>query len=375
MALRIVDHDVSDATIAVERGIVIVDLHEVQDKKKLFCLFLNAEPFVFIVKIPTDVAWLVTPSGTKIRRFANILFYGDSVHDIAMRDVFLAEVAPPSHHHEPHETWTLPPRVTERLLAMLDERSLLRLGATCRRMHVACTDAVVWMELFARRFGFLPPFAPVVKDGRRVSAHYWMSRFAHQWRECSVFGTLHLPKQYPPIPAARIARVVLIGPCNVGKSELVRSLRGDAPVLQYEPTSFVRTSQALGFVGGAKRLCGAKLWDIPGDPRNRSVSTVYCADTQCVLCVFDGSRRESFEALRNWVLEVRLHIHGTRRTRLLLIANKNDLGMDPGLLRDAILFARQEGLPLLRVSATAGAQEWRLQCWRVVADLLQVAFV
>jgi Ras-related protein Rab-18 len=273
--------------------------------------------------------------------------------------------------------WNVPSAFADRLLALLDEIDIVRLSRTCLSLHARCVDAVLWMELFARRFRYLPPYTPTMKvgDKRLITSTFWISQFARQRIEVSVFGSLRLLPQLQ-IPDTQIVRVVLIGPCNVGKSSLVRVLR--EPIANdnvYEPTAFVRTSSVYGFVGGAKRVCGAKFWDIPGDPRNRSVSTVYCADTQCVLFVFDCSRRESFDQLCDWILNARLHIHKNQKTRLAIIASKYDLGMSESVERAAREFAKRERIPFIRISALHNVYEWRLFCWKLVADVLRIAFV
>lgn len=313
-------------------------------------------------------------------RFANVVFLDGVPLDIPMREVAVsaprrsAPLAAPS-------AWPLSAALTERVLVLLDERALLRMSATCVYFHALCTDAVLWMELFAKRFRYLPPFSPVVvtSSGGHVSAGYWISRFAHQRREVCAFGALHLPLDATPLPEARMVRVVLLGPCNVGKSTLIRQLRSAESLViptQYEATTFVRTTSLYGFVGGARRLCGMKVWDIPGDPRNRSVSSVYCSTAHVVVCMYDGSRRESFEQLRDWLLDVRLHISKTQQVQLAVVAAKSDLVGDEALEREARAFARAERVPFHKMSAHAGAMdEWRLFFWKHVANALKIAFV
>lgn len=306
-----------------------------------------------------------------------MLLYGERALDIPMREIFSLHLS----HSEDATAWNLPRSVTERLLLWLDERELLSLGSTCRVLHEFCKDAVVWMTLFARRFRYLPPFSPgVTKDGFNLSSGYWISRFAHQREEVSSFGSFHALPSTLVVPETHVVKMVLIGPSNVGKTSLINALKSTRahhpqPVASYEPTMFVRTSVAYGFVGGAKGLYGLKIWDIPGEPRNRSVSSVYCNDTHCVVCVFDASRRESFLQLRDWILDVRLRITTSRQTKLVVIACKGDLEMPHDLEQEVRSFVRQERVAFLKLSTLSQAFEWKLFCWRLVADTLRVSFL
>jgi hypothetical protein len=151
----------------------------------------------------------------------------------------------------------------ELLLTLLDECDLLRLSRTNKRMRNVSTEPVLWMHLFARRFGFLPPFCGTGRG-------FWMSRFAHQAREVASFGSLVDVREKAPLEE-QLKRVVLLGPVGGGKSALLAVLnkRGKFETL---PSTFVRTTMAWGFVGG-RSYAGCKFWDIPGDPRNRSVAS------------------------------------------------------------------------------------------------------
>jgi hypothetical protein len=197
-------------------------------------------------QLPAGVAFL-TPSRAHVQRFGNVVRVGPHLIDVPFRErpIVLWEGA--------GEVW--PPlmrSLVERVLSLLDEQSLLRLSAASKALRNAATDGIVWMHLFARRFGFLPPFAGAARG-------FWLSRFWFQRREVECFGSVDVAAAPPE---EQMLRVVLLGPLRSGKTTLLTALHRSAPnATGTQASTFVRTSVASGFVGGSTLLCSVKFWD------------------------------------------------------------------------------------------------------------------
>lgn len=301
-----------------------------------------------------------------MQRFGNVvqLNGGAQCLDVAFKNHQIMPAQGPA--EAPEEGWGMLPLrlVQSQLLALLDERNLLSLASVNRWFRALCLDGALWMELFAARFGFLPPFAQV--------SGYWLSRFFHQRREVASFGSVALDS---PPPDEKMTRVVMMGPLNAGKTTLLNSLQQSRNQAA-KSSLFVRTVVASGYVGGSLSLCSVKFWDIPGDPRNRSISSVYCQTAHCICFVFDAESDESLAQVKDWVLGLKMSIK-SRDYQLVLICNKyTDDGESRERFLQAMAFARQEKMQVLTVNSMQdNGYEFKLFIWRLAGVVQKINFI
>lgn len=289
-----------------------------------------------------------TAKGLVFERLGNVVRLGNRFLEIAFREMTLCLWQP---EHDAGSLSLLGARLVD-LLAMLDELDLMALGRVNKRLRNVVTEPVLWMHLFARRFGFLPPF---LGTGRG----FWMARFAHQRREVASFGSLVFPENNKTQDDL-LKRVVLMGPLGAGKTSLVASLtRRHEQSAETAPSTFVRTSVAWGFVGGLSHA-GCKFWDIPGDPRNRSVASVYCSTAHALVFVYRPGEAGSFQLVRDWVLEVKRSVKTADKTLLLIASGSGAVD------KSEIDFARHERLAFIRENLTVdNGFEWKLWLFKL----------
>lgn len=106
-------------------------------------------------------------------------------------------------------------------------------------------------------------------------------------------------------------------------------------------------------------MCSVKFWDIPGDPRNRSIASVYCSTAHCLVFVYDAAEMSSLAQVKDWVLTVKMSVKSTGKTLAFLARGSAHCV-------EAREFAKREKLVLLTEDvAQDRGFEWRLFLWRL----------
>jgi Ras-related protein Rab-11A len=72
-----------------------------------------------------------------------------------------------------------------------------------------------------------------------------------------------------------------------------------------------------------KDIVKAQIWDTAGQERYRSVTKAYYKGAKGALLVYDISRRNTFENIDNWLIDLRTN--GDKDILIILIGNKCDL--------------------------------------------------
>jgi len=167
----------------------------------------------------------------------------------------------------------------------------------------------------------------------------------------------------PSFPSSRV-ELLIVGPTGVGKSSLLKCLRGGEFSSDMDSTIGFDFAQRK-FSTGAKN-CSAKIWDTSGQAVFRdTVRTQYRA-ADVVMFVFDVSRPETLRQLGPYISDARQAVETQRGRELILVANKIDLrsGTEEEPLlggravtpEDATAFCEEHGLSDYReVSALTGA--------------------
>ena len=147
-----------------------------------------------------------------------------------------------------------------------------------------------------------------------------------------------------------LAKVLVAGANNVGKTSLVNSLVFEG-FTDVTPTIGVNfASKEVSVENGSVRLM---LWDLGGQPRFRDVVAGYFKGSRVALAVYDANRYFSLERLTDWVERVR---DNAPDCQLIFVGNKIDERRDGGgvTLEDGREFASKYGAACVEVSAKTG---------------------
>jgi hypothetical protein len=98
---------------------------------------------------------------------------------------------------------------------------------------------------------------------------------------------------------------------------------------------------------------------VPGDPRNRSIASVYCNSAHCLVFVYDAAEPSSLQHVKDWILGVKMSVKTGAKTLVLLVRGDTHT-------EEAREFARREKMVLLAEDvAKDRGFEWRLFLWRL----------
>ena len=150
-------------------------------------------------------------------------------------------------------------------------------------------------------------------------------------------------------------KFIVIGNCGTGKSCILhRFIEGTF-------TDSDEQAPTIGVDFGAKvvdilgRKVKMQIWDTTGQERYRSMTRAYYKGALGCLLVYDITNRDSFEAIEQWLADVKNH--SGEKICVMLVGNKSDLG--EGDRRqvthiEASTFANNHGLMHFETSAATG---------------------
>lgn len=122
-------------------------------------------------------------------------------------------------------------------------------------------------------------------------------------------------------------KALIIGNAGVGKSSLLLRYAEDSYNTSYLATIGVdfrvRTFEQDG------QIVKLQIWDTAGQDRFRSITASYYRGAHCVLLVYDCTDRESFEAIPQWLRELRA-AGASESVVVVLVANKTDRTAETG---------------------------------------------
>ncbi|XP_041055310.1 ras-related protein Rab-39B-like isoform X3 [Carcharodon carcharias] len=118
-------------------------------------------------------------------------------------------------------------------------------------------------------------------------------------------------------------RLIVIGDSTVGKSCLLRRFTDGKFSDVSDPTVGVDFFARLVEIEPGKRI-KLQLWDTAGQERFRSITRSYYRNSVGGLLVFDITNRRSFEHVRDWLEEAKMHVQ-PYRIIFLLVGHKCDL--------------------------------------------------
>lgn len=144
-----------------------------------------------------------------------------------------------------------------------------------------------------------------------------------------------------------LLKIVLIGDCNVGKTNLISRFTRNEFNAQSQSTIGVEFStKSLNFNGNVVK---SQVWDTAGQERYRSITNAYYRGAVGALVVYDITKRSSFESVQRWVQEVKDH---TEEIQIMVVGNKLDLAINRSVpVDEAKNFAMENGFHYIETSA------------------------
>ena len=116
-------------------------------------------------------------------------------------------------------------------------------------------------------------------------------------------------------------KLLMIGDSGVGKTCLLLRYANDS----YSPT-FITTIgidfKIKNIQLGGKRV-KLQIWDTAGQERFRTITTSYFKGAQGILLVYDVTDRKTFQAIGNWISQIKSH--ADVNVNRVLIGNKCDM--------------------------------------------------
>ncbi|XP_016092123.1 ras-related protein Rab-22A-like [Sinocyclocheilus grahami] len=119
----------------------------------------------------------------------------------------------------------------------------------------------------------------------------------------------------------RELKVCLLGDTGVGKSSIVWRFVEDSFDPNINPT--IGASFMTKTVQYQNELHKFLIWDTAGQERFRALAPMYYRGSAAAIIVYDITKEESFQTLKNWVKELRQH--GPPNIVVAIAGNKCDL--------------------------------------------------
>ena len=119
-------------------------------------------------------------------------------------------------------------------------------------------------------------------------------------------------------------KCVLLGETAVGKTCLINRFVNNTFQEDFVPTMVGCYSSKDIFYDKANKKIKYEIWDTAGQEKYRSINKIFYQDTSIAILVFDITRKDTFEALKNyWYLELR--DNSPKDIVIAIAANKCDL--------------------------------------------------
>lgn len=149
-------------------------------------------------------------------------------------------------------------------------------------------------------------------------------------------------------------KLLLVGDAGVGKSSILLRFTDDTFDAHLQSTigvDFKVKVLTIRTPDGDKRV-KVTIWDTAGQERFRTLTSSYYRGAQGIILVYDISRRDTFEALNQWLQEVEVYCPGGGRNVVkLLVGNKVDMPARVVSTTEAQEWARSRGMLFVESSA------------------------
>ena len=134
---------------------------------------------------------------------------------------------------------------------------------------------------------------------------------------------LKFPKQTETINEDYLFKIIVLGDCAVGKSNILSKYSKN--IFNKSSKSTIGVELFTKFYKYENKIIKVNIWDTAGQERFTSMITTYYKGAKGALLVYDITRRNTFNNIDNWLKE--LIAINSDKISIMLIGNKNDLSL------------------------------------------------
>jgi small GTP-binding protein len=167
-----------------------------------------------------------------------------------------------------------------------------------------------------------------------------------------------ISKQFPKTQGQSIEtefafKAIIIGDPGVGKTSMILQFTDQAFRKSYIPTIGANISEKNVILHDTSFQM--ILWDLAGQSKFQKIRSLYYQGAQCVILVFDLTKLESFENIKNWYSDVKRYFSNFNDLEVVLCGNKSDLNQEIIISEGKVLsLATELNLDYLETSARNG---------------------
>ena len=148
-------------------------------------------------------------------------------------------------------------------------------------------------------------------------------------------------------------QILFIGNAGVGKTSLISRYANGIFKEEYLST--------IGFESCSKeeiiknKNVRVILWDTAGQERYKALTTNYFKNAEGVALVYDVTKYESFENLKDWIQSIKNNLGDDNNIPIIIIGNKIDMeGIRETKKEDAEKFSKENGYQYFETSCKTG---------------------
>ena len=148
-----------------------------------------------------------------------------------------------------------------------------------------------------------------------------------------------------------IFKYIIVGDSSVGKSSILAQLSGRQMNNEHVVTIGVEFDSFPLII--EQHQVKLHVWDTSGQEKFHSITKCYYRNTACALLVYDITRRDTFDHIKEWMDQIK---NSASDPILILIGNKSDLKSRRMIPKDeAKKFAKEHNMLFAETSAKMNA--------------------
>ncbi|EKE39771.1 Rab family GTPase [Entamoeba nuttalli P19] len=146
-------------------------------------------------------------------------------------------------------------------------------------------------------------------------------------------------------------KLVIIGESGVGKSNLL--LRFTRNEFEPEKKFTIGVEFATRTIEYEGKTIRAQIWDTAGQEKYRAITDAYYRGAEGAMCVYDVSKKDSFDAIERWMNELKNGCDSD--ITIMIVGNKADLKQEREVnTSDGTEFAQKHSAFFIETSALDG---------------------